>query len=402
MSEMQKITGKDDYPQEISRHLIPDTSHKTILMSTKSSKVATVLENNNVCRLPSETYQNIENCPSDLKRLVSTHDLTIATESSSITETNSNDEDNFFYANSNEVISDIYGTETTPYVIMTPCLQNDIVPIVQSIEPVKKNNSLFGKECPVHPIDVDIKKMSEEEKLVEFADEIDLKKDKPENESTEEENDSNTEEVATEEKTEEKSSNVQDREFKRKDSFLRFVDPSDQVHEHCSGLMPKKSALKRGKSLPLEDSSVSKKEVQRRASFSTLEIRTYNVTIADNPGGNTSGGAPVGLCWEYDAANIQLHCLETFEELRPSRRNLQQLYLSPYVREWMLVRENGFTVEELKQAAAEADKIRRQRQNTKVMCKYAPIPVQQAFRGLNKKTKRMMKTNNSNNAKIST
>ena len=359
-----------------------------------------VLENNIVCIGHSNATSNQNkqvDTSSELKRLISDQDLTIATDSSSFEETNQNEEDKFFFSHTNEEEkSDNYCVQTTPFGMMSPSSQNDnIVNVLPSNESVKKHNALFGKESSVHPIDVESKKMFDEEKQPELEDEIDCEENKSKRAPVEEESTSNKEEVSTEEKTEERQAP------KRRDSFLQFVDPVFKVHEHCSSLRPKKSALKRSTSLPVDKQGEAKKEVSRRASFSTLEIRTYNVTLSDNPGGNASGGAPVGLCWEYDAANIQLHCLETFEELRPSRRNLQQLFLSPYVREWMLVRENGYTIEELKDAAAEADKIRKQRQKTKVVCQYAPITVQQAFRSVSKKTKRIMKSSNSNNSKIS-
>eukprot|EP00560_Eucampia_antarctica_P000469 CAMPEP_0197833526 /NCGR_PEP_ID=MMETSP1437-20131217/19358_1 /TAXON_ID=49252 ORGANISM="Eucampia antarctica, Strain CCMP1452" /NCGR_SAMPLE_ID=MMETSP1437 /ASSEMBLY_ACC=CAM_ASM_001096 /LENGTH=402 /DNA_ID=CAMNT_0043437637 /DNA_START=26 /DNA_END=1234 /DNA_ORIENTATION=+ len=188
--------------------------------------------------------------------------------------------------------------------------------------------------------------------------------------------------------------------MKKSTSFLKFVDADpDIVHKHCKTLKPKKSSMKKSTSTSSFNSGsanddsreASSKSMRRKASFSTLEVRTYNVAIGDNPGSTGSSGAPVSLCWEYDCGNIQLHDLNTYEELRPKRRNMNQLYLSPYVREWMLLRDNGYTACELKQAAKEADKARKFRRNTATVNSIAPIPVQQALRGFRKKSRRLLK-----------
>lgn len=192
--------------------------------------------------------------------------------------------------------------------------------------------------------------------------------------------------------------------IKRTSSFLKYVDADpNMVHKHCSTLKPKKSAMKsamkNSKSTSfiteLTDRSCNSEELNEKRSrsltFSTIEVRTYNVAIGDNPGSTGSKGTPVSLCWEYDIGNIQLHDLGVYEELRPKRRNMTQLYLSPYVREWMLLRNNGYTAIELKQAAKLADKARKERSKTVAVNNFAPISVQQKLRGLRKKSKRILK-----------
>lgn len=201
--------------------------------------------------------------------------------------------------------------------------------------------------------------------------------------------------------TESESIGNQKPTMKRTSSFLKFVEAKPNVsHKHCSTLKPRKSAMKKtdsGKSLT--DSTVQSssseesihEKMQRKASFSTIEFRTYNVAIGDNPGSTGSRGTPVSLCWEYDIRNIQLHDLDVYEDLRPKRRSMTQLYLSPYVREWMLLRDNGYTAQELKEAAKVADKARKERNQTVTINSYAPVSVQQKLRGLRKKSKRILK-----------
>ena len=65
----------------------------------------------------------------------------------------------------------------------------------------------------------------------------------------------------------------------------------------------------------------SRKTLKKKTSFSTLEIKEYNIIVGDNPGGPDSTGTPISICWEFDEDNVQLHDVDTFEKFRPPRRS---------------------------------------------------------------------------------
>ena len=107
--------------------------------------------------------------------------------------------------------------------------------------------------------------------------------------------------------------------------------------------------------------------MKRNVSFSSLEIRSYNVTLGDAP---TSYGPPVSLDWEYDPAATAEYDLETYEEYRTDsapRRNRQQMLMPPMHRQYLLMREAGFTKGEIQVAMEEAKKVARNREKTKKM-----------------------------------
>jgi len=102
--------------------------------------------------------------------------------------------------------------------------------------------------------------------------------------------------------------------------------------------------------------------MKRNISFSTLEIREYNITIGDNPGGRQ--GPPVSLDWNYCPDSTVKMCIETYEEHRGQRRSKPEMYMSGSIRMWTLMKENGFSMREIRDASKAAESIRKDRKKS--------------------------------------
>jgi hypothetical protein len=129
----------------------------------------------------------------------------------------------------------------------------------------------------------------------------------------------------------------------------------------------RKSILKRSSSIgkfskETDTSGTGREGFRRTASFSTLEIRSYDITLGDNPGG--SHGAPVSLSWDYNPDNIIKVDLETYEKTRPQRRARSEMYMSGSIRMFLLMKNKGYSLREIEAAAKDAEKLRKKRQNT--------------------------------------
>mmetsp|Transcript_22364 Transcript_22364/g.27409 ORF Transcript_22364/g.27409 Transcript_22364/m.27409 type:complete len:171 (-) Transcript_22364:266-778(-) len=103
-------------------------------------------------------------------------------------------------------------------------------------------------------------------------------------------------------------------------------------------------------------------KMKRNTSFSHIEIREYNITLGDNPGGVS--GPPISLDWDYDEMKTQRFNLEQFEEMRPPRRSRGEMYMGGSVRTFRLIRESGLSKEDIKKAEKSAEEVRKQRQIT--------------------------------------
>jgi len=103
-------------------------------------------------------------------------------------------------------------------------------------------------------------------------------------------------------------------------------------------------------------------QMPRTASFGTLEIREYPITLGDNPGGVQ--GPPITLDWQHNEKQTRLVELENYEDTRGPRRDRRELYMGDNLRRWRLLRENGFKMEELNRACSDAENVRRQRRKS--------------------------------------
>lgn len=171
-------------------------------------------------------------------------------------------------------------------------------------------------------------------------------------------------------------------------------------HRQPSGGMPKRSSMKGSSnslrsSLKSCNSSVSgsnlddtthsiesnvsvSNPMKRNVSFSSLEIRSYNVTLGDAP---TSYGPPVSLDWDYDPSVTQEHQIDSYEDyrIREPRRNRREMLMPANHRHYLLMREAGFTRGEISLAMEEAKRVAKNREKTVKGVKMGLQPVEEVL-----------------------
>lgn len=118
-----------------------------------------------------------------------------------------------------------------------------------------------------------------------------------------------------------------------------------------------------------DDTSIPK---SRFVCFSTVEIRSYGVTLGlgETP---TLRGPPIMLDWSYDAAETQLHDVDTYEYLRTAtpenptplnpRRTMSEPVIPPSHREYRLM-QAGFSRFQIFAVMEEAQRSAKLRENT--------------------------------------
>lgn len=80
---------------------------------------------------------------------------------------------------------------------------------------------------------------------------------------------------------------------------------------------------------------VSKSVLQKSVSFTSVEIREYNVIVGDHPCCAT--GFPLTLDWEYrEVNNIEV---DKYEKVRSPRRHKEELKISPEERSQLLLED---------------------------------------------------------------
>jgi hypothetical protein len=99
----------------------------------------------------------------------------------------------------------------------------------------------------------------------------------------------------------------------------------------------------------------------RNVRFHVVEIREFKMTLGNHP--SATSGPPVMLDWELFSPRKVLP-LEKYETSRAPRRKRRQLKLSLHQRHNILVKERGFSFDEVKAAWQEALEIRKQRKET--------------------------------------
>lgn len=95
--------------------------------------------------------------------------------------------------------------------------------------------------------------------------------------------------------------------------------------------------------------------------FKEVDIREFKMTLGNHP--SATSGPPVMLDWDCKPPNKVVD-LDAYEKARPPRRSRRQLKLSLQERHNILVKQSGFTFEEVKGAWQEALEIRKQRKET--------------------------------------
>jgi hypothetical protein len=104
---------------------------------------------------------------------------------------------------------------------------------------------------------------------------------------------------------------------------------------------------------------------QHSVQFQNVDIRNFKMTLGNHPSATT--GPPVMLDGELSEPHHlarKIMTLDKYEKTRPPRRKRRQLKLTLQQRHNILVKERGFTFEEVKGAWQESLSIRRQRKET--------------------------------------
>ena len=122
----------------------------------------------------------------------------------------------------------------------------------------------------------------------------------------------------------------------------------------CQNFYPKSALRKKSDSRP---PAVPMSE--RTVSFSSLEIREFNMTLGDHP--SAISGPPVALDWDQ-GAGARVVDLDEYERARSPRRKRRQLKLSYKDRKGIL--QNSFSDDEINKQWREALEIRMQRKET--------------------------------------
>jgi len=124
-------------------------------------------------------------------------------------------------------------------------------------------------------------------------------------------------------------------------------------------------------------------KIKSCASFSTLEIREYQITLGNNPGGYQ--GPPISLDWNHDDEKTIRMSLDEYEMNRLPRRDENDMYLPECLRRWKLL-ENGISMKAMQKATKAAEATRRQRRNT--IESFKQLPPSGYLSGLKTKLKR--------------
>uniref|UniRef100_A0A6U2PXV6 Uncharacterized protein n=1 Tax=Leptocylindrus danicus TaxID=163516 RepID=A0A6U2PXV6_9STRA len=98
--------------------------------------------------------------------------------------------------------------------------------------------------------------------------------------------------------------------------------------------------------------------LNKKVSFSSIEIREFNVVLGDNP---CAYGPSLSLGWNCHR-NFTME-VDNYEESKPVRRSQKQMQLPRYVRERILM-DFGFSRREMNEAIEESTVIKKQRQQT--------------------------------------
>ena len=108
----------------------------------------------------------------------------------------------------------------------------------------------------------------------------------------------------------------------------------------------------------------------RSVSFSSIEIRSYARTMGDVP---TTNGIPVQLDWKYDpdTEEYSVDDYESYREEEP-RRDKSEMLMPASHRQYLLMREYGFTRGEIMAQMEIVKKAAKDRKKTRSTLKYMP------------------------------
>ena len=162
--------------------------------------------------------------------------------------------------------------------------------------------------------------------------------------------------------------------LKKSNSMIHLLSNEDNINSarssHPDSILKKSSSMMHlsanedtsntsATSVCSKASSSSASKMKRVASFSTIEIREYNLTLGDNPGGLR--GPPVSLDWDHNKHLTQTVKIEVYEDTRGPRRSKSEMYMDSGFRSFMLMKENGYSMKEIRKAGNDAAQIRKSR-----------------------------------------
>lgn len=176
---------------------------------------------------------------------------------------------------------------------------------------------------------------------------------------------------------------------------IRIGNSRSSRHKTTSSGMPKRSSMK-GSSNSLSSMSMRSSlkgstnnlqslddtchsgesdvtsSIKRNVSFSSLEIRSYKVTLGDAAG--TSGPA-VSLDWQYDPSATEEYDFDDYETHRKMNppRNRAQMFMPLNHREYLLMREAGISRYEINIAMDQAKRVAKQREKTIKGLRFQPM-----------------------------
>ena len=101
--------------------------------------------------------------------------------------------------------------------------------------------------------------------------------------------------------------------------------------------------------------------IERKVSFSSVEIRQYNRILDDNPA--CSSGPSISIGWEYNSALTRNVDLGEYERLRKPYRVKYVLPLPRRLREYILL-DLGYTKDDIAESVRRINKIKFHRNQT--------------------------------------
>lgn len=130
------------------------------------------------------------------------------------------------------------------------------------------------------------------------------------------------------------------------------------------------------KTLQKKDSSSSslsqRSESKKMVQFGTIEIRSYDLCIGDNP--SVSYGTPVSLDWTYETVCSGDISVDVYESRKPrQRRNLRQMMMNSYHRRHVLLLHWNATEADCVAAERAVNRLRNQRCLTKALLPLQPL-----------------------------
>ena len=108
-------------------------------------------------------------------------------------------------------------------------------------------------------------------------------------------------------------------------------------------------------------SSSNNKLKRNNVSFTSLEIRSYPMTLGDAP---TSTGPPITLDWDYDPTQSEVVTIDHYERHKTPRAK-HEMFMPASHRQYLLMREAGVSRSAIKSAVKEARKIAKERERTR-------------------------------------